>query len=994
MASIRDFAVTEQTVAATSVNCAMPTHQAGDLLLYFATSGSTTAITAPGGIWINLQNGVGVAQSDRCGYTVATTSSHTLTLSGGSDTWHVVVIAIKDVHGTSPINTSGRRSTTDNAMPFAGVTGVSTTAANCLIFYGLSTDSGISPTAYPPFVNLVSGDAGTSSQGVAYTYMPSSGTIPECTWYGRANDDTTSTVVAVRGLDTEASIEGYADRTLTSGSVLDPLVGLSTTLGKTWPNSLSFAHLGDDWEQAWTFSSGGGTYTDVTSAINNATASDVSLGTAVGDIIYVGHSTWFKYATFNVATAGVAGVLAWEYWDGSSWTSTGMTTNNLTAAGWQIITIPTTAFTSWSTTSVNGVNLYYIRGRVTTAYTTGVVLSQSRRNGRNTTFDTAAAIADAGTNPYTDATNLTPATSTTNLGGSQVNLSTAWDMDTGIIVGTFSAPQVRDLAIDPALAWKPAVGDSQPSGGLQETFADASGNYASYVIHAKGNLSEAPDNRNVFAIDWNGNATAWAIRGNINRSAVTQYLMTSMGYYGALVHYRSMLSMITRICFAGGTSSQPLNFNNLEKIANSCVGIFPFFRRTGSAALIYAPLQFGGGDALRVSINLRTFQFPRRYDGVQYFDWNCAENVAGVTFYSQSTDVFIFTNCVFTSDSPYRWEWHASSVAPASLNFSGTSVVGATVTLRSVGTFSNMTFNNCSEITLNGADIDNSTIRNTRATTNQGAIAFTSASEGNGVTNCSFIDNNDGDIGHSIRITSAGTYTFSGHTFSGGGPAARSFNTGTGVDSANDIITTDAAHGYADGDAVYYQDQGGTQNIGLTDGTLYYVNAQSITTLSFHTTKANAIADTSRVNLTSSGSETHYIYSAKADVFNNSGGAVTINITNGGDTPTIRNSDGSSTTVQNTVNLEINGVTEGARCHIEALSGGPEIAGTVLLSEEADSTGKAQATYNFLSNQPVRIRVRLVGYLPFETTGVITSAGLTVTAVWQIDSISDRIEIT
>ena len=96
--------------------------------------------------------------------------------------------------------------------------------------------------------------------------------------------------------------------------------------------------------------------------------------------------------------------------------------------------------------------------------------------------------------------------------------------------------------------------------------------------------------------------------------------------------------------------------------------------------------------------------------------------------------------------------------------------------------------------------------------------------------------------------------------------------------------------------------------------------------------------------------------------------------------------------IQNAVTLEINGVTEGTRCYIEAALGGPETAGTVLLSEEADATGTAQAAYNYTSNQPVSIKARLVGYLPFETTGTITTSGLSVTAVWLVDTIADRVE--
>jgi len=60
-----------------------------------------------------------------------------------------------------------------------------------------------------------------------------------------------------------------------------------------------------------------------------------------------------------------------------------------------------------------------------------------------------------------------------------------------------------------------------------------------------------------------------------------------------------------------------------------------------------------------------------------------------------------------------------------------------------------------------------------------------------------------------------------------------------------------------------------------------------------------------------------------------------------------------------------------------------------MLEEAINDAGVYRATqdYNFLGNQPVTVRAKLKGFIPFETTGTITSNGLTVTAIWQVDSI-------
>lgn len=85
------------------------------------------------------------------------------------------------------------------------------------------------------------------------------------------------------------------------------------------------------------------------------------------------------------------------------------------------------------------------------------------------------------------------------------------------------------------------------------------------------------------------------------------------------------------------------------------------------------------------------------------------------------------------------------------------------------------------------------------------------------------------------------------------------FDTNTGVDGSGEVITTAAAHGFADGQEVTYSQNGGSSNVGLTDATQYFVNPITSTTLSLHTSRANAMSDTSRVDLTSAAAETHLL---------------------------------------------------------------------------------------------------------------------------------------
>lgn len=175
-------------------------------------------------------------------------------------------------------------------------------------------------------------------------------------------------------------------------------------------------------------------------------------------------------------------------------------------------------------------------------------------------------------------------------------------------------------------------------------------------------------------------------------------------------------------------------------------------------------------------------------------------------------------------------------------------------------------------------------------------------------------DGND-QQGHAIEIDTAGTYGVNGNLFEGWGGVAE-FNAADDVDGGTEIITTTdpdgggspLAHGFVDGEAVYYGDEGGTVLGGLTDGDRYYVNSLSATTLSLHVTRADAEADANRVNLTAGSNERHHLYSAHCEILNSSGGLVTVNVGMGGSTPTARNTPGSTTVINNTVDVDVLGV--------------------------------------------------------------------------------------
>jgi hypothetical protein len=121
-------------------------------------------------------------------------------------------------------------------------------------------------------------------------------------------------------------------------------------------------------------------------------------------------------------------------------------------------------------------------------------------------------------------------------------------------------------------------------------------------------------------------------------------------------------------------------------------------------------------------------------------------------------DTLHFTNCVFTADTPYYWQFNASHDADADVDFTGSTVVGATVTLRSTVSLSGLAFINCPTFTQNSAVLGECTFTGTKVTS-------ATLGDMDNISGCSFTS---GGTGHAIEVSgSASTITFSGNTFTG-----------------------------------------------------------------------------------------------------------------------------------------------------------------------------------------------------------------------------------
>lgn len=622
-------------------------------------------------------------------------------------------------------------------------------------------------------------------------------------------------------------------------------------------------------------------------------------------------------------------------------------------------------------------------------------------NGITHSYTGAVAVTDTGVNPYQTSTQLASASTTTTT-GFRVTLASAQALTSGYLLGTYLFNTPREL-ID--------LGKYFTSGMLFIA-SDSANDYKAWMIGAKDSVTTSPDARVNYAIQIDQTtATTYASSGTLND--ITNIQLSARMSTGTLACNFNMLVLVNKILVSGGTSSFPLDFDDIFDIANT--NLIPMMQRSGSSgSLIWSPIQIGGGsDPVNIVVDLKSFQFPESFVAAERrLDWHVDPNQVGFDFAGVSGDTIKFTNCVFTSETAFYWTINAAATSAATWDFSGTTIVNGTVTLRNVMTFDSMTFVNCPSINISACAINNCNISGAPAagsgltvdsssTITACEINTTSVSAGNSFMSTATPEDisytaftGSSSTGHAIRLTATGTFNFTGNSFTSYGPTRRTFNTNTGVNGSTDVITLDADHGYTTGASIYYQNRGGSASIGLTNATLYYVRSIASNQLAFFTSAANAIANTSRVNLTASASsETHEINSSSAAIYNNSGGTITLNLSGGVATPSYRNGTGSTTIINNNINVDITVQDASANPIV-----GAQVAmfktsdNSVLISSTAtDANGLVSSTVAANSGA-VYIRVRQSNttdsprYIPNSAVGSIGTDDFAVTITMTEDS--------
>lgn len=653
-------------------------------------------------------------------------------------------------------------------------------------------------------------------------------------------DTKTITMVAVRDFDTTTPFDGNVSRRTTDDSSV-PFAGIGHTTSNN--NSLCFSFLSTD----------GGLGPVCSPGWTNIANGDA--GANSGGLAYTVKKT--------------AGTLTAPDWYGqindntTAWLVAINDDGNLSSLDPYIQPGNTTG-----TLIEHG---YWITGAVPNAWgnTWPVALSLASIGSKTAVYDAASLAADTGINPYWGSANCTPAASTTgaNVGGPQVNFGSSQDLTGGIVFYNYQFGTARDY-----------VDVSTPTdtgaAGMLVVFADASNNYKAWSVGAKNTVTTDPYRLNTACIQVDQtDDTSFASSGTLADDTVTYSLYLAQGRYGAVQWRWTHLCIGYEQPIAGGTSAEPLNFDDLDFLLNRSLGAQRVMIREGSAATFLLPIRFGGTDPIHLNVNLRTLQYRTQSDGVDYLDWHVDPGTYGFEFDGQANDTLNFIGCVFTAGSPYYWRFNAGHSASANIDFTGSTVVNAYVTLQNTVTLDGVVFTNCPTFDQNGATLTNVIFNNTKVSSDTLADMAL-------ISNSTF---NSGGTGHAIEVGgTASTITLSGLEF-------------------NDYA---ASNGSTGNEAIY-------------------------------------------VNIAS--------------------GTVTINISGGGSTPSIRTA-GATVVVNNTITLTLTGLVDGS--DITILD-----AGTT--TERVNVQENSGTTYDYsysTSAEDIDIGVFKAGYVPFYIRGYTLGA--------------------
>ena len=810
MCYLVDVATTIQVADALSLVLNLPAHQADDVLLAFLSKDD-----AAGGAFTGMSGWTEIAQAN-----VGTSGTNTVrgaafwkrasgpsetpptVASTDTDAWCAAVVCVRGAYAAdNPIGTYATN-TDSSGAPYTGNPSQAVDAYEGGLYFVMGAcDGGVSMAAYPDEANtLVSIDSASNGLVVAWRLMDdTTDPPPAVNFYGAGTADETA-FVAFSVMPNAAYSDTPALQPMINlrSALIHPLMGTAAVFSgdAAVTNNNAFVllnkHRAPGAVRQWDESTN--TFVDYTAAAGNATTADVlpfPASEAIGDCLYLGDASPFGgvWIDRTSCTAGVAGVVQWQYWNGTAWAALPKIYDQTAGFTAAVSTYHALGFevpADWATTTVNGYSGYFIRARVTTVYTTNPTLTRLYLGDHATYYDAAASVADSGVNPFHASIDATPGNTGRIFGGNLFGFGANKDVSfaNGILMGTFRFALPRDY-ID--------VGPRK-HGGVLAGIVDASYNMKLWTVGAYGDQDTRADARMVYAIqlDQSTDTSFFQTASAPTRTAFRYFPVLAMSYEGGCsVQFSQLLWSYGSARIWGGGPGRPITFPILQWLLQQ----YPFPHLQGNT--LYKGLTFGSGD-MSTYVDLSEFylEFPEQATAASNASkWHVDPDQVGVTieigydpvFYENVVDVCKLRNGTLAGKSSWRFEISDGSplAASAVYDFTGLNLVNANVKLRDVTTFTGMGFLKYTAFDAQGCDLLRCTF--SRVPAASGSALFSASStvkectiDVSGVASghywCSvaspaiFEDNTFvGGGGHAIRITTPGTYAFQGNTLAGFG---------------------------------------------------------------------------------------------------------------------------------------------------------------------------------------------------------------------------------
>ncbi len=146
-----------------------------------------------------------------------------------------------------------------------------------------------------------------------------------------------------------------------------------------------------------------------------------------------------------------------------------------------------------------------------------------------------------------------------------------------------------------------------------------------------------------------------------------------------------------------------------------------------------------------------------------------------------------------------------------------------------------------------------------------------------------------------------------------------------------------------------------------------------------HPTRDAANNNANKIAIAAGNNEIHTLYSADAAIVNNTGNDITVSVSGGGSTPSIRNIGASTTTVSNDVSITVdtNGVIE-YECRVYFTGTNNEVDGI-------ETTVGDTFTFSVGSGVGVDIIVIKIGYEYFRRENISFTSSQTFPVVLRVD---------